>query len=237
MKKFVVFFTVILFALGLSAEAVFKFKERKIDFGEVNSGKVVKIVFEFENVGDSALEIKNINTSCGCTYTTLKKKIYESGEKGKLPVKFFSKGYRGKVIKTITISSNDKKNPYLRLTITGVVKLKDFAVAEIEKDTIDFGNIAVSERPSSVVKIKNAGNIDMMILEVSHSPEVSTEFDKKIVKAGEYASVKITFFPFQKGYFSTFLRIRTNAFKRPLVILRVRANIKTGRVERKELEE
>lgn len=231
MKKITIFFTMILFTIGLSAEAVLKFKEQKIDFGEIKSGKVVELTFEFENAGDSSLEIKNINTSCGCTYTTLKKKIYKPGEKGILPVKFFSRGYRGKVIKTITISSNDVKNPYTRLTLSGIVKLKDFAVAEVEKDTINFGVISPSEKPSSVIKIKNAGNIDMMILEISHSPEISTEFDKKIVKAGDYASVKITFSPFQNGHFSTFLRIRTNAFKRPLVILRVKVDVNPDKVE------
>ena len=225
MKKSLIFLIIILFALGLSAEAVLKFKERKIDFGEINSGKVVELTFEFENAGDSDLEIKNINTSCGCTYTTLEKKIYKPGEKGKLPVKFFSKGYRGKVIKTVTVSSNDPKNGYLRLTLSGIVKLKDFAVAEVETDTIDFGTISDDETPSKVIKIKNAGNIDMLILEISHSPEISTEFDKKIVKPGDSANVKVSFRPFQNGYFSTFLRIRTNAFKRPLVIIRVKVDI------------
>ena len=211
MKKTLIFLIIGMLSIGLSANSILKVKEKKIDFGDIESGKVVSIVYEFENAGDTDLEIKNINTSCGCTYSTLEKKIYKPGEKGKLPVKFFSKGYRGKVIKTVTISSNDKVNPYMNLTLTGIVRLKNFAVAEVEKDTVDFGKISMSDKPSSGDKIRQVGNINMMILTINHGPEISTEFNKKIIKGGESASVKITFSPFQKVLFSTFLRLRTNA--------------------------
>ncbi len=225
MKKIILLLALIVLSASLNADAILSFKTKKIDFGEITSGKVVDVKYEFENTGDETLIIKNINTSCGCTYTRLDKKEYEPGEKGIIPVKFFSKGYRGKVIKTVTISSNDKNNAYLRLTLSGLIKLKDFSVAELNTDTLDFGKISFGQQPVKEVEIKNSGNIDLRILEVTHSPEVSTMFTKKIIKPGEKGKLSVTFNPLQVGQFSTFLRIRTNAFKTRLLIIRLKTEI------------
>ncbi len=225
MKRVIILILILAVSGFVYADPELTVDKRKINFGEIRSGKVVDLTFTFENTGDKTLVIKNVNTSCGCTYTRLDKKEYEPGEKGTIPVKFFSKGYRGRVIKIITIVSNDKKNPYLRLTLSGMVKLKDFSVAEIDNEVIDFGKIGINENPSKEVTIKNTGTIDLRILEITHSPEVSTMFTKKVIKSGETGKLTITFYPLQKGQFSTFLRIRTNAFKSPLLIIRLKTDI------------
>jgi len=231
MKSILISLIIMIAAMVVYAGPEITFEKKKIDFGEINSGKVVDLEYMFENTGDETLIIKNINTSCGCTYTRLEKKEYEPGEKGVIPVKFFSKGYRGKVIKTVTVVSNDKTNPYLRLSLAGLIKLKDFSVAEVDKDVLNFGEIKINEILSKKVVIKNAGNIDLRILEVTHSPEVSTVFDKKIIKSGETCLLTVTFHPLQEGQFSTFLRVRTNAFKSPLLIIRLKTDIKKEAAE------
>ena len=210
------------------------FEKKKIDFGEITSGKVIDLLYTFENTGDELLIIKNINTSCGCTYTRLEKKEYEPGEKGSIPLKFFSKGYRGKVIKTVTVVSNDKANPYIRLSLSGLIKLKNFSVVEVDKDVIDFGKISINKDISKGIVIKNTGNIDLRILEITHSPEVSTFFTKKIIKSGETGMMTVTFHPLQIGQFSTFLRVRTNAFKSPLLIIRLKTDIVEAEEEKGE---
>jgi len=226
MRRILISLIIIVMAAVIYAGPEITFEKQKIDFGEISSGKVLDLKYMFENTGDETLIIKNINTSCGCTYTRLEKKEYEPGEKGVIPVKFFSKGYRGKVIKTVTVVSNDKAKPYLRLSLSGLIKLKDFSVAEIDKDVLDFKLIRLNETPSKEVIIKNTGNIDLRILEVTHSPEVSTVFTKKIIKSGETGKLTVTFNPLQVGQFSTFLRVRTNAFKSPLLIIRLKTDIK-----------
>ncbi len=170
MKSIFISLIIVVVAMTVYAGPEITFEKQKIDFGEINSGKVVDLEYTFENTGDETLIIKNINTSCGCTYTRLEKKEYEPGEKGMIPVKFFSKGYRGKVIKTVTVVSNDKANPYLRLSLSGLIKLKDFSVAEVDKDVLDFGEVKLNETPSKEVVIKNTGNIDLRILESDTQP-------------------------------------------------------------------
>ncbi len=234
MKKTIFLLVFMIIVVMVHAGPEITFEKKKVDFGEIISGKVMDLVYNFENTGDELLIIKNINTSCGCTYTRLEKKEYKPGEKGTIPLKFFSKGYRGKVVKTVTVASNDKSDPYVRLVLSGLIKLKDFSVVEVDKDVLDFGEISISENPSKEVVIKNTGNIDLRILEVTHSPEVSTIFTKKIIKPGKDCILTVTFIPLQIGQFSTFLRVRTNAFKSPLLIIRLKTDIKEGKMEKEE---
>ena len=221
-KLFVVIIFISLVTFSLKANSHMEFKETTIDFGEVESGKVVDINFEFENTGDTVLLIKNISTSCGCAAAKLEKKEYQPGEKGIIPVKFNSRGYNSRVTKAITIATNDKENPYSRIKITGKVVLKDFAAIELEPDQLNFEKVKMGKDYSKKVNIKNTGTIDLRVIEVSHSPEIMPEFTQKIVKPGEEMTVNIVFKPMQEeGRLTTFLKIRTNAHRQRLMIVRI----------------
>jgi hypothetical protein len=202
-----------------------EFKETTIDFGEVESGQVVDINFEFENTGDTILLIKNISTSCGCTATKLEKKEYQPGEKGIIPVKFNSRGLNARITKSITVATNDKETPYSRLKITGKVVLKDFAAIELEPDQLNFEKVKMGKDYSKKISIKNTGTIDLRVVEVTHSPEVMPEFPEKIIEPGKAMNVKIGFKPMQEGHLTTFIKIRTNAYRQRLVIARVNAEV------------
>jgi hypothetical protein len=224
-KSLLITTTIALFSISLFAGAVIKFKQTTIDFGEIDSGKVADLQFEFENAGDSLLEIKNIRSTCGCTVAKLDKKEYQAGEKGSIPVKFFSKGYRGRVTKSITVSSNDKDNVYTVLKITGVVTLKDFAQAEINPDRLNFKEVTLREKYPQTLTIKNSGTIDLRIIEVTHSPEITTEFSHKIIKPQAEAALKIVLSPMEKGKFTSFIKIRTNAYRQYITIVKVEAEV------------
>ncbi len=224
-KLFIIILFISLITFSLAANSRMEFKETTIDFGEVESGKVVDINFEFENTGDSVLVIKNISTSCGCTATKLEKKEYQPGEKGVIPVKFNSSGYNAKVTKSITIATNDTENPYSRLKITGSVVLKDFAAIEMEPDQLNFEKVKIDKDYSKKVNIKNTGTIELRIVEVTHSPEIMPEFTQKTVAPGKEMTVNIVFKPMQEGRFTTFVKIRTNAYRQRLVIIRVNAEV------------
>ncbi len=221
-------FIIALFSLTIVLSAgspVMKFKETTIDFGEVDAGKSVDITFEFENTGDDVLVIKNIRSTCGCTVAKVDKKEYKPGEKGEIPVKFFSKGYRGKITKTVTVTTNDKDNIYTVLKISGNVNLKDFAQAELSPDKISFEEIKLNKKYTKTFKIKNSGTIDLRIIEVTHGPEVTVEFDKKLILPQEETEVTVHLNAMDVGNFSSFIKIRTNAYRQYLTILKVEADI------------
>jgi hypothetical protein len=220
-KTLIILFIVSQLSFLLFSQPVIKFKQKIINFGEIQSGKVIDLKFEFVNDGDTTLIIKNIRTTCGCTVTQIEKREYKPGESGKIPVKFFSQGYNGKIVKTITVITNDKTNQYTRLKITGKVILKDFASIKIFPDRVDFKDIKVEEKYFKKISIQNTGTIDLVILEVTHAPEIMVEFEKKIIKPNEISEINIILNPMQTENLTTFLKIRTNAYRQNISIVRI----------------
>lgn len=96
-----------------------KFNEEKHDFGDVPEGPQIETFFEFTNLGEDTLKIKNVTTSCGCTGAMMdEKRTFSANEKGKIRVTFNTQGRNGKNDKTITVESNDPKYSIKTLTIS-----------------------------------------------------------------------------------------------------------------------
>ncbi len=216
---------IFLLAVTVTARAQMKFEETTVDFGEIDSGQEKTVFFKFVNAGDEQLLIKNISSSCGCTVAKLEKSQYAPGEAGKIPVKFKSQGYSGKISKSITISTNDNEEPYSRLKITGKINLKDFATIEVVPDQIDFKDVKMGKEYTKKIAIKNTGTIDLKIIEIAHSPELVPRFKDKVIKPGESVNLELTFTPMQKNRFASFIKLRTNAYRKRMSIIRLNANV------------
>jgi len=93
------------------------FSETEHDFGKVNEGDKVNYTFNFANKGTSELTIKDIKTSCGCTAALLSQDNLAPGQEGTLKVELNTQNRSGKMSRTVTISSNDPKDPAKVLTI------------------------------------------------------------------------------------------------------------------------
>jgi hypothetical protein len=223
MKKNILGLFILLAALHAFAKPTIKFKNLAVDFGEVESGQIVNINFEFENAGSDQLIIKNIITSCGCTTTGLVKKEYNAGEKGTIESKFNSSGYNGKVIKTITVTSNDPDTAETRLTISGTVIIKDFAQADLKPERISFDQVTVGKTYTRKLNLSNSGTNDLRIIEVSCNPEVSLQFKTNVVGVKKTTEITLNFTPFAKGTFNNMVKIRTNDYRNPYVFVRLEA--------------
>lgn len=219
------FVMLFLMAALLSAKPAIKFKSTTLDFGEVASGKIVDINYEFENSGTEVLSIKNVIPSCGCTTAALAKKDYAAGEKGVIPAKFNTSGYNGKVVKTITVTSNDPDAPEVRLTLTGTVIVKDFAQADIKPDHIDFGSVSSGKSYMRKINLNNSGNLDLRVIEISCGPEVSLSFKTNLLAARKSTEITLNFTPFEKGNFNGMVKIRTNDSRNPYVFVRLEAEV------------
>lgn len=128
------------------------FSEEMKDFGEVERGDKVSLSFAFENTGKADLEIIEVKPSCGCTSADLEKKVYKPGEKGSIPITFDSARFDGMVTKTVTVKTNDEKNP------TKSIRLKGRIIQEI----------SISPNYLTLVNIKRGEMVERSI-------EVSTE--------------------------------------------------------------
>lgn len=97
------------------------FGETVHDFGKVCSGSVVKHEFVFTNVGDATLEVTDVHTSCGCTTAGEWSRQIEPGQTGRIPVQFNTGGFAGTVMKTVTVTSNDRQQPRVVLQLKATV--------------------------------------------------------------------------------------------------------------------
>ena len=223
MKKSIFGLLVFLAALQIIARPTIKFKSIMVDFGAVESGQIAEINFEFENAGSDLLIIKNVVPSCGCTAAALVKKEYQPGEKGTISSKFNSSGYNGKVIKTITVLSNDPDAAETRLTISGTVTVKDFAQADLKPERIDFETVAVGKTYTRKLNLSNSGTSDLRIIEISSAPEASLQFKNNMVSAKKTTEITLNFTPFAKGTFNGMVKIRTNDYRNPYLFIRLEA--------------
>ncbi|RKF03400.1 uncharacterized protein DUF1573 [Tenacibaculum lutimaris] len=131
MKTILSFVAVFFITLTVSAQE-FKFETETIDYGKIALGSEGKRVFEFTNVGDAPLIIKDIISTCGCTVPSKPEKPIMPGEKGEIEVSYDTKKPGG-FSKAITIISNAKKSRKM-------VKIKGFIVKDAtptkEKSTV-----------------------------------------------------------------------------------------------------
>jgi hypothetical protein len=219
-------FIIFLLSFSLFSDAAIKFKSKNVNFGDVDEDKFANIKFEFENVGNSVLILKKVLTSCGCTTVGEGEKEFKPGAKGVIPVKFNPKGYHGRITKVVTVHTNDPANPTVRLMLSGNIILKNYSDPEFEPKEIDFGEVKIGKTYRKKVKIKNNGTINLDFEEVFHVPVIHLEFSEVSVKPKKEGIVEVVFAPKKPGKFLKFLRIRTNSYKKRLIMIKITADVK-----------
>ncbi len=101
------------------------FEEETFDFGDIHQGDKVEHVFTFENTGNEALIISNVQVTCGCTASKWPREPIAPGQSSSMTITFNGAGKMGRQNKIITIVSN-ATNPRSRVSIvTNVLPKKD----------------------------------------------------------------------------------------------------------------
>jgi hypothetical protein len=118
------------------------FESKVQDLGEIGLGTRKSCEFKFTNTGDNVLKITKVSKTCGCTTSKLAKKEYAPGESGTLKITYNASTRPASIKKNIYVSSNDKKNPKVTLSIKGKI------VAKVEH---------IPERIELLPRKKNAG--------------------------------------------------------------------------------
>ncbi len=106
----------------LNKAAKVSYNKIRHNFGEVKSGSTVTYNFVIKNEGKNKLIIRKVKASCGCTATKPGKKELNPGEETELKVSFNTRGRNGKQHKTVTVITNDPKNPIQILHIQANVQ-------------------------------------------------------------------------------------------------------------------
>lgn len=98
---------VAVFCVGNISAQEFKFKSETINYGKVAQHSDGVRVFEFTNVGEAPIIIKEIKSSCGCAIPKKPEKPIMPGETSKISVAYDTNRI-GSFSKAITIFSNAK---------------------------------------------------------------------------------------------------------------------------------
>jgi hypothetical protein len=105
MKHLFPFFLIFLSAGWLNAELVFESQQIELQAGLAD--EKAEAVFRFRNDGDTAITIKRVKSSCGCTVPELDKNEYAPGESGEIRALFTFGSRTGKQQKRITVETNE----------------------------------------------------------------------------------------------------------------------------------
>jgi hypothetical protein len=92
------------------------------NFGERRPDETIEHTFVLANTGWEPLEIREVQSSCGCMTAKVSLLHLAPGERVAVPISIALKGSQGKIQKTILVRSNDPKQPNLVLTVTGTVR-------------------------------------------------------------------------------------------------------------------
>ncbi len=78
--------------------------------------------FKFSNNGTSTLEILSTKVSCGCTIIEDGAQVLQPGESSIITGKFYSKQYKGLLVRTIAVTTNDPVNERVVLYIKAIIE-------------------------------------------------------------------------------------------------------------------
>ena len=120
----------------------------------------------------------------------------------------------GKYMATLSISGNDPLNPEDEVPVTLVVTPTKKII--LEPATLNFGSIAVGEKVSKIVKVRNQGNtkIDVSKLESTMNVFTGTLSYQKI-EAGKSMDLKVEFTPKNAGSLRVNAKLLSNADNSP----------------------
>jgi hypothetical protein len=105
---------------GKSAKLILE--KNRIDFGNVEEGKVVESKINFKNSGEGVLEIIDVKTSCGCTAALLSSKKLNPGESGTVKIELDTANREGQLTRTVTLYSNDPSQTNQVITLSANIE-------------------------------------------------------------------------------------------------------------------
>ncbi len=172
-------------SLPLAASATMRLDGDHVDLKPKPEDEVAKVTFTFKNDGDKPVRILNLESACSCLSATLDRATYEAGSTGSGKAEFKVSTFVGKQEKTITITTDDPKQPEWIVTFVMDVP----AVVDIEPSMIQWW---VGEKPKPKdLTVKMVGADPMTIQKITSTRENVT-FSFKEVKPGREYTVTVT---------------------------------------------
>jgi hypothetical protein len=149
-------------ALGAQAQApVITFDKTHQDLGRISPDRKTSVRFKVSNTGNAPLQITAVNPSCGCTSTVLGNWYLKPGESSDIEAVLDPHGMKGPIRKSMTVVSDDPKNPGALLTFEAEV------VQEVmtSVDAVFFSMASRTASQTTKVKVSSGVGEEIRILE------------------------------------------------------------------------
>lgn len=154
------------------------------DWGKVEQTKgPLKTIIKIKNIGNEPLKIHSVKPGCGCTTAPLDKDVIQPGEYGSLDVTLQISKDAGRIIKGITLTTNDPDRDKLDILLKANVLIP---ISQFPK-ILTFGNISLKKDNIAKMVLSNNVDRDIKVLAVVNSPNDFTTNLKEghIFKAGQ----------------------------------------------------
>lgn len=150
--------------------------ESDYNFGRLLKGEKLQKTFHFKNVGDAPLVVERVRTSCGCTAALLSAEELAPGESGEVTTTFDSTRFRGPVVKTIYLYTNDPKQQVTQFFLRGTVAEE----IVLNPDRISLGPIPPDTPAKAKVTLTNKGKTPLILGQLRVTAK---EFDARLSAA------------------------------------------------------
>jgi hypothetical protein len=156
---------------------------------------------------------------------------------GIVEASFDSKNFKGSVVKTVDIYSNDPLTPVKTVRLSGTVKAVPAPELAVNPALVNVGNIKEGELITREVELINSGELELRITEILNTPGCRTEIafveNKKVeIPSGEGRPIELLITPMDKkimkvicnpnvprGRFQGSITIKSNAKRIPVYVL------------------
>lgn len=189
----------------------------------------LKAKIKIKNTGNETLKISEVTPGCGCTTAPLDKKELAPNEIATMDVSLTVSPSPGKVVKSITIKSNDPEKPkklvYLKAE---VVK----AIATSPTSYFTFVDAVVGKVATSKLMLKNTSNQDITFSDFSITPATATinQKNKFTLKPGQEIELEAKYKPEKAGHFNIMLKMKTTHSDSPEMQIQGYGSVKESAV-------
>lgn len=218
MKRFLLF--IVLFVANHTlAQPKLSIHKTKIDLGTIYQGEIKHVNLIVTNTGNQPLIISNIQTSCGCTSAKTSVPTLAPGSSDTIDVSFNSTGFDGKIIKTVTIQSNDPTKTFIDVTLTGTVVNE--ITTEPKVPLVNLGTAPVGHRGRASLKIKNISSEPLTLLGISsNDSSIHGAVEMRTLNPSDTLTITVSFTPRSVSIVNNFFYIETNSPRQPRVPIR-----------------
>ena len=197
-----------------------QFVEPSHDFGRIKRGDIAAYAFVFANTGNALLEITGVQPSCGCTTAGAWDRQVAPGQTGRIPIQLASATLSGPVVRTISVTCNDRLQPGLVLHISATVSTP----VEVNPATAIFQFMPEStDRETRTVRILSH-QPESLILGEPESTNAAFRTELRIVKPGQEFELGIsTAPPPGPDTVSGVISVQTSSPEMPLISVQAHA--------------